>query len=65
MAEDEGLAVVVVMVKPTTIVARAWERLGRLITRRVALAEFVDTFTRRGDDVKVVVEMDGGNRVQD
>ena len=33
--------------------------LGRLITRRVALADFADAFTRRGDDVKVVLEFNG------
>lgn len=34
--------------------------LGRLITRRVVLADFVDAFARRGDDVKVVLEVNGG-----
>jgi threonine dehydrogenase-like Zn-dependent dehydrogenase len=33
--------------------------LGRLITRRVGLADFADAFTRRGDDVKVVLEVNG------
>ncbi|MHB1475901.1 MAG: MDR/zinc-dependent alcohol dehydrogenase-like family protein, partial [Dermatophilaceae bacterium] len=33
--------------------------LRRLITRRVALADFADAFTPRGDDVKVVLEMKG------
>ncbi len=33
----------------------AW--LGRLITRRVPLAEFADAFHRRPDDVKVVLEL--------
>lgn len=33
--------------------------LRRLITRRVVLADFADAFTHRGDDVKVVLEMEG------
>ena len=33
--------------------------LARLITRRVALADFAEAFTRREDDVKVVLEMKG------
>ncbi|HZW43619.1 MAG TPA: hypothetical protein VFF32_04400 [Dermatophilaceae bacterium] len=33
--------------------------LARLITRRVALADFAEAFTRRKDDVKVVLEMKG------
>ena len=33
--------------------------LARLITRRVALADFAKAFTRREDDVKVVLEMKG------
>jgi glucose 1-dehydrogenase len=33
--------------------------LGLLITRRVVLADFVDAFTRRGDGVKVVLEVKG------
>jgi len=33
--------------------------LGRLITRRVVLADFADAFTRRSDDVKVVLEVNG------
>jgi hypothetical protein len=31
--------------------------LSRLITRRVALADFADGFARRADDVKVVLEV--------
>jgi glucose 1-dehydrogenase len=31
--------------------------LGRLITRRVVLADFAEAFTRRGDDVKVVLDI--------
>ncbi len=33
--------------------------LRRLITRRVVLADFADAFTHHGDDVKVVLEMEG------
>lgn len=33
--------------------------LGRLITRRVALADFADAFARRPDDVKVVLDLAG------
>jgi glucose 1-dehydrogenase len=33
--------------------------LARLITRRVVMADFADAFTRRGDDVKVVLEVNG------
>ncbi|NMM22406.1 MAG: glucose 1-dehydrogenase [Phycicoccus sp.] len=33
--------------------------LARLITRRVAVAEFAEGFSRREDDVKVVLEMKG------
>jgi len=33
--------------------------LRRLITRPVVLADFADAFTHRGDDVKVVFEMEG------
>ena len=36
---------------------KSW--LARLITRRVALADFADAFTGREDDVKVVLEMKG------
>ncbi|HEY8295419.1 MAG TPA: glucose 1-dehydrogenase [Micrococcaceae bacterium] len=36
--------------------------LGRLITRRVALADFADAFARRPDDVKVVLDLAGRQR---
>ncbi|MDG6110418.1 glucose 1-dehydrogenase [Dactylosporangium aurantiacum] len=36
--------------------------LGRLITRRVPLEQAADAFTASGDDVKVVITLDGSDR---
>lgn len=41
----------------TALAAADLDWLGRLITRRVPIAEFADALTRRDDDVKVVLSM--------